>query len=97
MDAHAIRDTDRAIPLFLPDASVTDEGQTLSGTAAIRTWIESAASEFTFTTTETGYAMPSPDHVQISARFEGNFPGGIADVVYDFRLQNGKIASLVID
>ena len=97
LDVHVVRDADRAIPLFLSDATVTDEGSTRTGTDAIRDWIESAASEYTYSTTETGYDMPEPDHVQVFARFEGTFPGGVADVVYDFRLRDGKIASLVID
>lgn len=97
MDAHVARDADRAIPLFWPDATVTDEGAERAGTDAIRTWIETASSEYTYTTTETGYARPEPDHIQVFARFEGDFPGGIANVVYDFHLRDGKIVSLVID
>jgi hypothetical protein len=97
MDAHVVRDVERAIPLFLPDATVTDERTVRSGTDAIRTWIETGAAEFTFTTTETGYALPAPDHVQIFARIEGDFPGGVADIVYDFQLRDGKIARIVID
>jgi hypothetical protein len=97
LDAHVVRDADRVTPLFWPDATVTDEGATRTGIDAIRIWIETGASEYTYTTTETGYALPTPDHVQVFARIEGNFPGGLVDVVYDFRLRDGKIASLVID
>lgn len=97
MDAHVERSSELAMPLFLSDATVTDEAATHSGTDAIRQWIDTAAAEYTYTTTETGYATPSPDHVQVFVRLEGDFPGGIADVVYDFQLRDGKIASLVID
>ncbi len=97
LDAHVVRDAGRATPLFLPDATVTDEGATRTGTDAIRAWIETSASEYTYTTTETGYALLAPDHVQVFSRLEGNFPGGLVDVVYDFQLRDGKIASLVID
>jgi hypothetical protein len=97
MDAHVVRDVDRAIPFFLPDATVTDESTTRVGTDAIRTWLENAAAEYTFTTTETGYDIPAPDRVQVFARIEGDFPGGVADIVYDFRRRDGKIANLVIE
>lgn len=97
LDAHAVRAADAALPLFVDDAEVTDEGKTYRGKAEIREWIGSAASEYTYTTTETEYARPGPNHVQVFARFEGNFPGGAADVVYDFRLRDGLISSLTIE
>lgn len=97
LDAHVIRDADAALPLFVDDPVITDEGKTYQGKDAIRGWIESAASEYTYTTTETGFARPGPNHVQVFARFEGNFPGGVADVVYDFQLRDGLISSLTIE
>src|SRR5215204_2926271 len=97
MDAHVERNSELGVPLFWSDATVTDEAATHSGTDAIRLWMNSAAAEYTYTTTESGYEMVSADHVQVFVRLEGNFPGGVADVVFDFQLRDGKIASLVID
>ena len=87
-----------AIPLFLVRRNRDGRSCHAFGTDAIRQWIDTAASEYTYTTTETGYAVP---HRLImfrsSSALEGDFPGGFADVVYDFQLRDGKIASLVID
>lgn len=97
LDAHLVRDAERAIPLFLPDATVTDEGRTFTGWEEIRGWLDRAASEYTYTTTVNGFTQPTSDQVQVAIRLEGNFPGTVADVTFDFRLRDGKIVSLIID
>jgi ketosteroid isomerase-like protein len=96
LDAHIVRDADRAISLYHADATVTDEGKTYTGQEEIRGWLQRAASEYTYTTTLNGFTQPSPDQVQVAIRLEGNFPGGVADVTFDFLLRDDKIVSLVI-
>ena len=50
-DAHDRHDTDVALSAFAPDAAVFDDGKEFHGTDEIRTWLMTAASEFTFTRT----------------------------------------------
>ena len=38
LTAHQSRDDDAAVQAFAPDATVTDEGNTHTGTQAIRAW-----------------------------------------------------------
>jgi uncharacterized protein (TIGR02246 family) len=89
-DAHAIVD------LFTPAAVVVDEGKTHRGTAEIRKWQHQAASEYEYTTTIVNRVPAGDTACAVTARLEGNFPGGTADLTFDFLLANGLISSLTI-
>jgi hypothetical protein len=85
LEAHLVRNTPTALSTFHEGATVTDEGITHTGTAAIETWLSTAASEFTFTTE------------RLSAeQLDGDFPGGRADLRYRFTLRSGLIGDLTI-
>ena len=100
--AHLARDLDTATTFFDENSSVTDEGQTHVGPAAIRAWMSTAASEYTYTTALTGVGKLDDAHYDVLHRLEGDFPGGVADLHFRFTLRGDTragdaIASLVIE
>ena len=97
LKSHQARDLDAAVAYYTPDASVTDEGRTYSGPAAIRDWLARSASEFTYTTQMTGALMVDPSHYDVTHHLEGNFPGGVVDLHFRFELRDGLIARLLIE
>lgn len=82
--------------LFAPDARVVDEGIEYSGIERIRAWLHGAASEYVYTTTLIGQRSVEVDRWIVSARLEGNFPGGVADLRYRFGVRGDQISELVI-
>jgi hypothetical protein len=85
-----------AIDQFTADASVTDEGRTHRGAAEIQAWLDRSASEWTYTTERTGSARVDDDRWTVTNHLEGDFPGGVVDLVFRFTLREGRIAELVI-
>ncbi|MER5917827.1 nuclear transport factor 2 family protein [Streptomyces sp. NPDC001982] len=96
LEAHLVRNTPTALSAFHESATVTDEGVTHTGTAAIETWLSTAASEFTFTTERLGAEQLDDTHWVVTNRLEGDFPGGRADLRYRFTLRSGLIGDLTI-
>lgn len=96
LTAHESRDDDAAVLAFAEDATVTDEGQTHTGTQAIRAWRRRASTEFTYTTEVTGVRQEAGDVWVVGVRLEGNFPGGVADLEQRFTVRDGTIAALTI-
>ncbi len=94
--ADSRRDTDAIVGLFTPDAVVIDEGVTRRGTAEIRDWQNHAASEYQYTTTVLDRVPDGDAACAVTVRLEGNFPGGTADLTFDFLLSAGLISSLTI-
>jgi len=82
--------------VFASDARVVDEGIERSGIDEIRTWLATAASEFTYTTTFTGQCQVDADRWVVFARLEGDFPGGVADLRFQFTVRGDRIQDLVI-
>lgn len=95
--AHTARDLDTMTASFTADGAVTDEGHIYRGGVAIRTWLDRAASEYTYTTRLTGAGRVDADHFVAVQHLEGDFPGGIVDLNFRFTLRDGKIAALVIE
>ena len=94
--AHQARDLDAAIAHYAPDASVTDEGHTYTGPDAIREWLATSATEYTYTTELTG-AREIDDHRYVATHhLEGNFPGGTVDLDFTFTLEGDVITRLAI-
>jgi ketosteroid isomerase-like protein len=94
--AAAARDADTLIGCFTTDAHVLDEGHDYHGVAQIRTWRESLASQFTYTTEITGAEQTGDREYTISTHLEGDFPGGVVDLDQRFTLADGLIADLSI-
>ena len=92
----ADRDIDSIVSLFAEDATVIDEGEERHGTTEIRAWQTGAASKYTYRTDITGMEALDPDRYLVSGRLTGNFPGGTADLKWDFTIADQRITRLVI-
>ena len=92
----AERDVDGIVALFSDDATVIDEGEARDGIDAIRGWRTGAASEYEYTTAITGSEALGDDQYRVTARLEGNFPGGTVDLNHDFTIAECRIRRLEI-
>jgi ketosteroid isomerase-like protein len=92
----ADRDIDSIVSLFTNDATVIDEGEERRGIAEIRAWQTGAASKYTYTTEITGTKALGPDRHLVTGRLTGNFPGGTADLKWDFTIEGQHITQLTI-
>jgi uncharacterized protein (TIGR02246 family) len=89
-DAHALA------AAFTPDGTVVDEGHTYRGRDEIIGWREALAGQFEYTTEVLTSEPTSTDEYRVTVRVVGNFPGGTADLGYDFTLRDGLISALSI-
>lgn len=88
------RKSEAVAELFVPDAVVSDEGHTYRGIGEIRGWIDTSINLFTTTLTFLR-ARQADDLVGASFRLEGDFPGGVVELEYQFRLSDdGRIVTL---
>ncbi|MCW2526552.1 MAG: hypothetical protein JWM76_1412 [Pseudonocardiales bacterium] len=81
---------------FTTDATVVDEDHTYRGADEIRRWREETASKWTYTTTVTGSEAKSSTAFRVTTHIAGNFPGGEADLAFDFTLVGDLIGALSI-
>ena len=95
LDAH--RDIESIVALFSDDAIVVDEGQTRHGTEEIRAWQVGPASKYTYTTEVIDTVALAADRCVVTGRLAGNFPGGSAELTWDFTVAGGRIRRLVIE
>ena len=87
-----------AAALFTENATVTDDGRDHVGIAAVRTWLDREASEYTYTRTVVSASSPSAGEASVTARLEGDFPGGLVDLDYRFDLdEQRRLTRLVIE
>jgi alkanesulfonate monooxygenase SsuD/methylene tetrahydromethanopterin reductase-like flavin-dependent oxidoreductase (luciferase family) len=94
--ADARRDHDAILALFSDDATVVDERQTWRGPDEIRAWRLGPASKYTYTTEIASIEQFDADHYRASGRIEGDFPGGSAQLNWDFTITGGFISRLAI-
>src|ERR1700720_3581809 len=90
----AERDVDEIVALFSDDATVVDEDEARGGHDAIRRWRTGAASEYEYTTTITGSEVLGDEQYRVTARLDGNFPGGTVDLNHDFTIADDRIRRL---
>jgi hypothetical protein len=95
-DAHDRHDTEIASSAFTTDARVVDDGQVYEGSDGVRTFLTTAASEFTFTRTLLTATELEPGRWLVVNHLEGDFPGGVVDLRYQFTMTDGLISELVI-
>ena len=95
-DGHDRHDVEVALAAFTPDARVVDEDREYRGSDEIRHWLETAAREFTYTRTPLSAEAPATERWLVVNRLEGDFPGGVVDLRYQFGLTGDLIAELVI-
>jgi hypothetical protein len=96
IDAHNARDVDAALAGFTPDATVVDDGGTHTGAGAIRAWLSTSSTEWTYTSTPTAFHRTDDEHFAVTQHVVGDFPGGVVDLRYRFTLRDGLIGHLVI-
>jgi len=94
--AHDRHDIDAALASFADDAVVHDEDETWAGTDRIRQWLTKTSSEYTYTRTLLGAEPTGPASWLVRSRLEGNFPGNVVDLRYEFTLDGDRIAELTI-
>jgi hypothetical protein len=92
----AARDVDAIVALFADDAAVVDEGETYRGADKIRAWRLGPASKYTYETHVGETENAGPDRYVVTGRLTGNFPGGTADLRWDFTVAGDRISRLVI-
>jgi len=92
----AERDIEGMLALFSNDAAVTDEGETHRGLDQIRAWQLGPASKYVYTTEVTRLEPVGDGRYRATGRLEGNFPGGTADLHWDFTVVDDHITRLVI-
>jgi ketosteroid isomerase-like protein len=81
---------------FADDGTVLDEGVTYTGHDEIVGWREQTLSKWTYTTTVTGTEPLSADRYRVRVHLSGDFPGGEADLAFDFTISEGLITALRI-
>jgi len=96
LEAHDRRDRDAALSAFTPDATVADDGHSYVGSQEIRGWLGKTSTEFTYTRTLVDARQVDANTWLITNRLEGNFPGNVVDLRYEFVLTGDLISRLVI-
>jgi ketosteroid isomerase-like protein len=95
-EADGARDREAVLSHFADDAVVVDESRDWRGKAAIREWRHGPASKYEYTNTVTRIDRMGDDQWRASGRIDGNFPGGTAELKWDFILTEGLISRLEI-
>ena len=95
-EADARRDHDAVIALFSDDAIVVDERHTWRGRNEIRAWRTGPASKYAYTTEIAAIEQTGDDTWRATGRLEGNFPGGTADLNWDFTITGELVSRLEI-
>ncbi|MFH9089289.1 nuclear transport factor 2 family protein [Streptomyces sp. NPDC017673] len=95
LKAHNARDAAAAAATLTADATVTDDGRTHLGRAAVEQWLARAASEYTYTT-ELLTARGDAGQCTVTQRLRGDFPGGTVDLHFRFTLDGDLISGLTI-
>jgi len=94
--AHDEHDVDTALATFTHEAVVHDEDQDWVGREQIRQWLLKTSTEYTFTRTLLGIERGAGSCWLVRNRLEGNFPGGVVDLRYEFTVDDGLISRLSI-
>ena len=81
---------------FAPDAVVVDNETTYTGHDEIHRWREAEASKYTYTVEISHVEKFDDGHYVVSTHLEGDFPGGVVDLIYRFKLADGLITRLEI-
>ncbi len=92
----AAHDHEALVALFAANATVVDERQTWRGTNEIRAWRTGPASTYVYATEIEDTTALAPNRRLVRGRLTGNFPGGVADLRWDFTTTDGLITRLVI-
>ena len=81
---------------FAPDATVIDDGKTYTGHDEIHRWREAETNDYTYTVELSHVEKFDDTHYVVTNHLEGDFPGGVVDLIYRFTLVDDLIAHLRI-
>ncbi|GAA1560139.1 hypothetical protein GCM10009789_11780 [Kribbella sancticallisti] len=82
---------------FATDATVVDDdGTTYTGHDEIHRWRAAESSEYTYTVEISHVEKFDDTRYVVTTHLEGDFPGGVVDVIYRFTLADDLIAHLQI-
>jgi len=88
-------DADALAGCFAPDATVTDERQTIKGLDAIKAWKIETKRKYQHSIEPLAVAENGGKTV-VTVKLTGSFPGSPIKVGFSFQLEDGKIAALEI-
>jgi len=97
LEAQDRRDTENAVAAFVAGGRVFDEGREYVGIDAIREWLATVSTRFTYTRALLDVNDEGGNRWVVRNRLEGDFPGGVVDLRYEFTLAGALIAELVIE
>lgn len=81
---------------FATDATVVDNEHSYTGHDEIHRWREAESSKYTSTVMATHVEKFDDTRYVVTNRLEGDFPGGVVDVIYRFTLADDLITRLEI-
>ncbi len=84
-----------AAACFSEDAIVCDEEAEHRGRSAIRAWVEQATKKYQ-PQVDILKGEESAGRILVAGRVSGTFPGSPVELKFEFKLENGMIASLRI-
>ena len=96
LDAHDKHHTEVAFSAFAPDATVVDEDREFHGSDGVRQFLDAAGAGFTYTRRFVAAQQLDASTWLVENRLEGDFPGGVVELRYQFRLSDDLISELVI-
>jgi SnoaL-like domain len=80
---------------FVADGIVRDEGKTITGVAAIKTWRVETSAKYHHTVEP--LAVSTRDgRVVVTGKVSGDFPGSPVNLEHIFEIEDGRIVSLEI-
>src|ERR1700759_1523345 len=92
----AEREIDSIIALVTDDATVVDERETRHRPREIRAWQTAPTSRSPYTTDVLALDALTAPRFLVTGRLTGNFPGGTAELKWDFTVAGDRISELVI-
>jgi ketosteroid isomerase-like protein len=96
LSAAAARNNAGLADCFTEDGTVLDEGNTYRGRDEIIGWREAIDGQWTYTTNVTGTEAAGDNEYRVFIHLEGDFPGGVVDLMQEYVLAGDLIAHLKI-
>ena len=95
MSSENTHDLEALADCFAAHATVRDEGQTMQGLEAIKTWRHDTGKKYRHTVEPVAVTARDGKTV-VSTKLTGDFPGSPITLDFVFTLESGKIAALEI-
>ena len=94
--AHAAREARTAVRLLTDDAVIVDQDESFSGAESVLDFLQNAGSEFTYSTELLTARRGDDARWTAVLRIDGDFPGNVADLDYQFTVTDDLISELTI-